>query len=193
MSHFIYSTKAIILGEMPNGEDNRLYFLLTEDLGFVMAQAVGVRLLKSKLRFHLSLFAKVEIELVRGKNIWRIVNVYPRDVKTFFNNSHVALFARLAQLVRRMVQGEEQNKKLFNEVAGVREILANNNLSKEETDNLELVSVARILHTLGYFDAIGKYCSIMEGNLDKLAFSEITPFKRDLLDDINQSLKESHL
>ncbi|MFA5841466.1 MAG: recombination protein O N-terminal domain-containing protein [Candidatus Paceibacterota bacterium] len=192
MSHFIYRTEAIILGEMPSGEDNRLYFLLTDELGFVMAQATGVRLLKSKLRFHLSLFANVDVEMVRGKNIWRIVNVYGRESKVFFRTPHAVVFARLSGLVRRLVHGEEDNKKLFNEVKGARAVLSENNLSPEEEANLELVSVARILETLGYFSA-GRYEPILAGAMSRDTASMVIPFRRELTRDINEALKESQL
>jgi len=109
MSHFIYSTEAIILDEMPQGEDSRLYFLLTEDLGLVLAQATGVRLLKSKLRFHLSLFDLARVELVRGKNIWRITSARSEaEAGKFYRSQNVDVFARLSRLVRRMVHGEAQ-------------------------------------------------------------------------------------
>jgi recombinational DNA repair protein (RecF pathway) len=192
MSHFIYRTEAIILGEMPSGEDNRLYFLLTDELGFVMAQATGVRLLKSKLRFHLSLFANVDVELVRGKNIWRIVNVYGRESKVFFRTPHAPVFARLAALVRRLVHGEEDNKKLFNEIKEARLVLLENNLSRDEETSLELVSVARILETLGYFSAL-KYAPILSGPISRETLSGVVSLRRELTRDINEALKESQL
>ncbi len=192
MSHFIYSTEAILLGDMPSGEDNRLYFLLTEKLGFVMAQATGVRLLKSKLRYHLSLFAHLDIELVRGKNIWRIVNAYPREAENFYNTPHAPLFARLSQLIRRFVHGEEENKRLFDEVKNAREMLFENSLSREEEDSVEIVSVARILGSLGYFSA-EKYAPILTGPLSKKTLSLVAPLRRELALDINSALKESQL
>ncbi len=193
MSHFIYRTEAIILGEMPSGEDNKIYFLLTEDLGFIMAQATGVRHLKSKLRFHLSLFSKIGVELVRGKNIWRIINVYPREKEIFFKTKYVNIFARLAQLIRRMVHGEVQNKKLFDDVLQTRMFLAENILSNKEETSVELISVARILNSLGYFIAEGKYQSILYGHIEKGILRRALLLRNDLVNDINLALKESHL
>lgn len=192
MSHFIYKTEAIILGNLPSGESSQLYFFLTKDLGFIMTEARGVRLLKSKLRFHLSLFANIDVELVRGKNVWRIVSVYPRENSQFFNTLHAPLFARLSGLIRRLVHGEEENGRLFDEVKNVRAILSQNNLSGEEEDNIELVSVARILETLGYF-SIDKYEPILAGTLNREMLSFVLPFRRELTLDINDALKESQL
>lgn len=192
VSHFIYNTETIVLGEMPSGENDRLYFFLTRDLGFVMAQAVGVRLLKSKLRFHLSLFARVDVELVRGKNIWRAVNVYPKENERFHLTPRAALFARLALLIRRLVHGEEENIRLFNEVSGAREIIAQNNLSDKEADSLELAAAARILHSLGYLNA-EEYGLVFDGALTKTTLARVPPLRSSLLAGINQALKESQL
>lgn len=48
--HHIYTTKAIVIKSLPSGEANKIYFLLTHDLGFIKASAQGVRLGKSKQR-----------------------------------------------------------------------------------------------------------------------------------------------
>jgi len=193
MSHFIYRTEAIILGEMPSGEDNRLYFLLTKDLGLVLAEARGVRLLKSKLRYNLYLFASVQIELVRGKNIWRVVNVYPNGSGTSFVSPNGDIFARLSQLIRRLVHGEEENGKLFNEMFSARELLSKNELSKEEATGLELAMVARVLFSLGYFDGKEKYNQILNEEINPRIVPTNSSFRRELTLDINEALKESQL
>src|SRR3989344_8190301 len=192
VSHFIYQTEAIILGEVPIGESDRFYFLLTRDLGFIVGQATGVRILKSKLRFHLSLFSSVEVELVRGKNLWRIVNAYPKESDQFYLNVHAPLFARLTLLIRRLVHGEEENQKLFEEINSVRDLLNENRLSQGEEENLEIVAVARILSALGYLHA-EKYPNIISGPFDRFVIARAAPFKSELVKNINAALKESHL
>ena len=57
--HHIYTTKAIIIKSLPLGEANKIYFLLTKDLGFIKASAQGVRLDKSKLKGHLEDFSAI--------------------------------------------------------------------------------------------------------------------------------------
>jgi len=178
---------------MPSGEDNRLYFLLTKDLGLVLAEARGVRLLKSKLRYNLYLFASVQIELVRGKNIWRVVNVYPNGSGTSFVSPNGDIFARLSQLIRRLVHGEEENGKLFNEMFSARELLSKNELSKEEATGLELAMVARVLFSLGYFDGKEKYNQILNEEINPRIVPTNSSFRRELTLDINEALKESQL
>ncbi|MEK7614083.1 MAG: recombination protein O N-terminal domain-containing protein [Patescibacteria group bacterium] len=193
MSHFIYKTEAIILSEMPSGEDSRLYFLLTKDLGLVLAEARGVRLLKSKLRYNLYLFASVQTELVRGKSIWRVVNVYPNGSGTTFVSSNMNIFARLSQLVRRLVHGEEENRKLFDEIFYARNLLLKSKLSKEEAIGLELAVVARILFSLGYFGGKEKYDQILNNELNTRIVPASPSFRRELALNINEALKESQL
>lgn len=189
MSHLIYNTEAILLADLPRGEDNRLYFFFTRKLGLVAAQATGVRLLRSKLRFHLSLFSHVDIELVRGKNLWRLVGVYGRTNPIIMDNWPP--FARISNLVQRMVHGEEINDALFETVVGARSMFSKP-VSKAESDQIELVSVARILSSLGYLDT-NKYSAVLDGDITDASLKSATEIKKNLIPDINRALKESHL
>ena len=193
MSHFIYGTKAIVLGEMPQGEDSRLYFLLTENLGLILAQATGVRLLKSKLRFHLSLFDLINAELVRGKNIWRLVSASSIGAEKFHRSPNAAVFGRLSELVRRMVHGEEENEKLFAVAENARELFLKNDLSLEEKNGAEALIAAKILSSLGYFDGGGKYETILSGDVTKESLRRMAPVRNDLVRSVNAAIKESHL
>ena len=72
MSYSVYSTRGFILGSAPSGEAGKTYFLYTEQFGLVRATAIGVRHLKSKLRYNLEDYGFVTFSLVRGKEFWRI-------------------------------------------------------------------------------------------------------------------------
>ena len=90
MNH-IYTTKAIIVKSAPVGEANKLYFLLTHDLGFIKASAQGVRLSKSKLKGHLEEFSLILLSVVKGKEIWRITSV-----ETIYQNTHIKSLEKLS-------------------------------------------------------------------------------------------------
>lgn len=180
------------MGEAPSGENDRLYFLLTRNLGFVAAQAAGVRLLKSKLRHHLTLFALVEAELIRGKNFWRMVSVSPAEETIFFRNKNTPVFARLTGLIRRLVHGEEENEKLFEDLKKSRALISENGLSEEEITVLETISAARILSALGYLSE-EKYPEIFHGEINKSVISGDRTILPALVKDINLALQESHL
>ena len=73
--HHIYHTEGIILGSRNFGETGKYYSIFTRDLGMISASAQGVRKMSSKLRFVLQDFAYLKIDLVKGKDFWRITNV----------------------------------------------------------------------------------------------------------------------
>ena len=115
--HHIYTTKAIIVKSMPFGEANKIYFLLTKDLGFVKASAQGVRLDKSKLKGHLEDLSAISVSVVKGKEIWRITST-----ETIYQNSFIKQSGKLSvlknifSLLLRLLHGEEKNEGLFDSV-----------------------------------------------------------------------------
>src|SRR5512146_101812 len=72
MSHHIYNTRALVLGSRTRGERDRVFALLTRDVGLVKALAQGVRRESSKLGGVLMDYAISDVSLVKGKNAWRI-------------------------------------------------------------------------------------------------------------------------
>lgn len=76
-----YGTEAIVLSSRPVGEADSMLTLYTEQLGKVEVLAKGVRLAKSKLRGHITAFARARVLLARGKEYWRLLDaeVHPRD------------------------------------------------------------------------------------------------------------------
>ncbi len=75
--HHIHHTNALILGSRNRGEANRVFTILTREMGLIHAVAQGVRLNKSKLRYALTDYSYAKIDLVRGKEVWRITSATP--------------------------------------------------------------------------------------------------------------------
>ena len=61
-----------MLSEKSIGEANRIYTIMTRDLGLVRAMATGVRKETSKLRGNIEPFSLASISFVKGKNYWRL-------------------------------------------------------------------------------------------------------------------------
>ena len=115
--HHKYNTEAFILKSLHHKDADKIYFLFTEDFGLVRAVATGVRLQKSKLRYHLSDFNCLNVSLVRGKDYWRIVGAEHSDdfIKGGKIDKEISdFFGKLFSLLLRLVHGEEKNKELFN-------------------------------------------------------------------------------
>lgn len=185
----IYKTLAIVLFKKPRGEANSVLFLMTRDLGCVYASAQGVRALKSKLRYHLDLHGMVRVDLVRGKDVWRIISASPTKGDPFLSTAAHAVLARIAALVKRLAHGEEPNPLLFTtfeEVyAYVKGVFFTNR------DAVELVAVLRILDALGYGPE-EPLRSVVTKPFSE-AVNEFSPFRTQAIKHINEALAASHL
>lgn len=163
MSYAIYSTRGWILGSAPTGEASKIYILYTEDFGLIRAKAQSVRLITSKLRYSLEDYSYCNFSLVRGKELWRLTGAQKLDGEV----KEPLVRARVLNLVRRLVQGEEKNEKLFAALA----LLAGDSVLSE------VGILSRVLSALGYID------------LDALAGKS----EREVISAINKALAETQL
>jgi recombinational DNA repair protein (RecF pathway) len=162
MSYAVYTTRGFIVGSAPSGEASKSYSIYTEDFGLIHARAQGVRLLVSKLRYNLDDYAFGSFSLVRGKEFWRLTGADTRTLP----REHILVGARVLGLVKRLVQGEEKNEKLF--AALLR-------LSEGGADEVGILS--GVLSALGYLDE-----AALAGKTD-----------RERIAAINKALKETQL
>jgi len=164
MAYHIYTTKGIILSSRPSREADKMYSILTEDLGLVHARAGGVRLEKSKLRGFLEPYSFVTVSLVRGKAEWRItstelIELVPVSLHT----------ARPLALIERLIAGEEIHPELYRTVAAF--LRVHNHDSASETR-----FVADVLFHLGY-----------------MREEDLKLEGKELIAAVNQGLRTSHL
>ena len=197
MAHHIYHTDAIVLGGINIGESHRLISVFTQYVGFVRAVARSVRNEHSKLRFCLQDFSRVQVSLVRGRQVWRITgatehyNLYhllSRDYKK------IVLLTHIRSLLRRLLHGEERNEYLFNATIVFFDALKDNKVSATALEALELITVLRILSSLGYL-VHDKQFSIYVGDvsLDEALLESVSNIRLQAVDAINLALTASHL
>lgn len=196
MAHHIYHTRGIILGSVPVGESNRFYKIFTEELGLVGATAQSVREGKSKLRYALQDLSFVSVDLVRGKEVWRITSAgewraFP-EIKG--DTARLKLFARACSLVSRLVHGEGREQELFADIAGAADFLE---LLGNETPKLfssfETLVTLRTLVRLGYLDPEGYEDFLEPGAYSRELLEKFEIFRIKSLPKINEALRESHL
>ncbi len=194
MNH-IYTTKAIIIKSIPIGEANKYYFLLTHDLGFIMASAQGVRLDKSKLKGHLQDFCLVNVSLVKGKEVWRITGVETIESGNFLKNTNKLIAIKnIFNLLTRLLHGEEKNEALYDSVESSYNFLLNNELKQASIKNLETITVLRILYNLGYFKhSFDLYDYVKSNDISDDLLVSFEQNKNKAIVDINTALQETHL
>ncbi|MES2315467.1 MAG: DNA repair protein RecO [Patescibacteria group bacterium] len=175
--HHIYHTEGIILGSRGYGEAGKYYSVFTRDLGMIYASAQGVRKISSKLRFVLQDYAYLKIDLVQGKDFWRIITAEKTGYleKITKKTETFKIFNNIARLLKRLLPGTEANEPLFQAVvSGLLDL--ENAHTKEEFEDQEIGLVLNILKKLGY----------VEGGHEAASRAQAISL-------INRVLKETHL
>lgn len=195
MAHHIYHTRGIILGSVPTGESNRFYKIFTEELGLVGATAQSVREGKSKLRYSLQDLSFVSVDLVRGKEVWRITSAGEwRSLSGIKGDTaRVKLFARVCSLAVRLLQGEGREQELFEDMVGVAEFLETHTVGERLLSAMETLAVLRALVYLGYLDPEGYEKFLEPGVYSQELLEEFGKIRVKILPQINDALKASHL
>lgn len=157
-----------------------------------MASAQGIRLEKSKLRYHSQEFSLGEFSFVRGKEFWRMTNAQKAE------NPTSDIIPRIALILRRLLHGEEAHQELFDHIQEsflFIESLGNPSvLTDEQMKTLESLIVFRIMHLLGYVGAdkgVGRDVVIAPLSIELL--STAAEHRTSLNRHINKALRESQL
>src|SRR3989338_11428375 len=147
--HHIYHTEGIILGSKNFGEAGKYYHIFTRDLGMILASALGVRKMSSKLRFVLQDFSYIKIDLVQSRNIFRVTNSSKTNIlEQITKQPHTfKVFANITRLLKRLLVCVESNEALFIDLLHNLSILEKSE-KKDDLKNIEAIIVLRILNNL---------------------------------------------
>ena len=152
--HTIHTTEAFILSSRPVGEGSVWLSLYTRDFGCLGARAQGAREHASKLRYHLQEGGHILIDLVRGRDVWRVVGATPDPSSPSAVRARDArsAHARIFRLLERLHPGEDADDALFETVRHWHIYAGNSERTQAEVEISEIVCVARIVARLGYLD-----------------------------------------
>lgn len=195
MAHHIYHTEGIVLRSSPTGEANKMLVIYTRELGLVFAAVRGIRLLKSKLRFALADFSYAKIDMVRGRDIWRVTSAEPVEnfaiARSHFKQS--AIIGNVAKLIERLCAGEDANPAIFEDTISAFYFLNQEELIVEAKEVTELTLVLRILNNLGYIGTSEALRQYLSSQYDPAAIDYKNLEKKTILFEINRALHESQL
>ncbi|MFZ2523560.1 MAG: DNA repair protein RecO [Minisyncoccia bacterium] len=193
MSYRVYTTKGIVLKKKNSGEQNSFLYILTKDLGLIIASARSTRSSKSKLKGLIEEFSHGDFSFVKGKNGWHLTNV-SENGNFFFqapNHSRKTL-AQMAAVLLKMIQGEEPHKEVYSTVVESFKFLTE--VTKDHIHIVEVLSVLRIMYELGYVRDDNEVTDFLKN--DDYS-SEILQQGQDnkikIVALINRALKESQL
>ncbi|MHB1118206.1 MAG: DNA repair protein RecO [Minisyncoccota bacterium] len=195
MAHHIYHTRGIILGSVPIGESNRFYKIFTEELGLIGASAQAVRREESKLRYALQDFSLIYVDLVRGKEVWRITSA---GEGAFFpavkgDITRLKLFARMSALLTRLIHGEGKEDVLFRDLLAALDFLEHTAIPASLVLSFETLAALRILSWLGYIDP-DQYEHFLEPGVWSVALLEdFEKVRKNIIPMVNEALHASQL
>jgi DNA repair protein RecO len=183
--HHIYTTKAFVIHSSPYGEAGKFFLLFTEDFGMIGVAAQGIRLSKSKLRYHVQDNSFSNVSIVRGKEVWRLTGAH--EIEYIENKT---LHLKILKLLKRLLHGEEKNERLFEII----EELYKTEIDEKDSDTVECLTVLRILNTLGYIKNTDEINIFLEDiSLTEEVISRFKLIQSKMVAIINQALKESQL
>ncbi|MFA6392949.1 MAG: DNA repair protein RecO [Candidatus Paceibacterota bacterium] len=193
--HHIYHTNGFILGSTNKGEANKMLTIYTREMGLVRAMVQGIRLHKSKLRFALQDLSYSNIDLVRGKDIWRVTSA--KNITTFpyarSSRPSLLIIARVSKLIERLCDGEESNEKIFDDFIQSLYLLDVEEVLSSSREALELHLVLRIMDQLGYIGELDMLKEYLGGDIDLDKTELLLKEKRSIISHINKALNESQL
>ena len=193
--HHIYHTNGFILSSRNTGEANKMLTIYTAEIGLVRAFAQGVRLHKSKLRFTLQDFSYAQIDLVRGREIWRVASA--KHISSFplarSNPQSLLLITRVCRLLERLCIGESPNENIFNDFIQAMHILDDENIPVSSREALELHLVLRIMNSLGYIGDSEMLSKYLLTSFDQSKTELLLKERQSIIAHINKALNESQL
>ncbi|MFA6999564.1 MAG: DNA repair protein RecO [Candidatus Paceibacterota bacterium] len=193
--HHIYHTNGFILSSVNKGEANKMLTIYTREMGLARAMVQGIRLHKSKLRFALQDLSYSNIDLVRGRDIWRVTSA--KNITTFpyarSSRTSLLIIARVSKLLERLCDGEQSNEKIFDDFIQSLYLLDVESVASSSQEALELHLVLRIMDQLGYIGESDMLKEYLGGNIDLDKTELLLKEKRSIISHINKALNESQL
>lgn len=192
--HHIYHTHGFILSSRNIGEANKVFTIYTREFGLIKAVCQGIRLHKSKNRFALQDFFYANIDLVRGKEVWRITSAKPIESFVFArsNKESILIIARVSSLLDRLCKGEESSFEIFDDFIQALYLL-DDDIIKEKREALEIHLVLRIMNSLGYVGDNGILNKYLSSSFEDSKIEILLQERQFIISHINKAISESHL
>lgn len=194
MSHAIYQTPALILMTKNMREANKLLVLYTREFGLIYVASQSIRVMNSKMRFHTNALSLVDVDIVQGKDIWKLTGIHEQVSSLSFAGSRwYELCSNISSVIMRLCKGEESNPALYNDIYSLYEHLqTHKEPSINERKILEIIIVVRILYHLGYWqgdESITHALNIFDPQIPEY----IHTHRRKILIGIHKAFEESQL
>ncbi len=190
--HQIHHTEAFVIKSISSGEASKRIWLFTRDFGLIMAVVQGVRKPSAKLQGHISDYAYIKADLVKGREVWRLIGaeMISGDVLHDTRNLVVRSFVRSLMFVDRFLVDEGPHEEMFEHIVSCAEILLQKDIDHKSFD---VLSLWRMLALLGYIAVEEHTHELMHKPLREAIDMLDIDTRSQLIAVANTAIKESHL
>jgi hypothetical protein len=134
------------------------------------------------------------VDLVQGKDFWRVTSASKTNAleQLSKNSGTLEVVSNIANLLKRLLTGVEENEALFADLINGFSVLENKT-EKEDLRNIEAIIVLRILDNLGYIGGNETLQTLIRSPFEENLIFEVSKSRSQILHQINKALKETHL
>jgi recombinational DNA repair protein (RecF pathway) len=185
MSYAVYKTEAIVVRTIPSGEANMDVVFLTRDLGKITARVQAGRKIESKMRMQLARYAHVVIDVVHGRQVWRLTGIASAGPERVFQDeSFLKGWHRAVTLAEFLIRGEEPHPELFDFFAA----FMKSSGQELPQEGVELFGVIHVLLALGYWHG-----EALPAVLTREIADSLTVRRKELVKMINEALEATQI
>jgi DNA repair protein RecO (recombination protein O) len=108
-------TQGIIIARRDFSEGDRIFWILTQDLGLIQALAKGVRKILARLSGHLELGNQVQLQLYKGRTFYTIIEAQVEDSFFYLKDdlSRASLIYHFFELVKVFLPLEQRQTQIY--------------------------------------------------------------------------------
>lgn len=189
--HPIIHTEAFVLKSIESGEANKRVWLFTKDFGLIVATVQGVRKSTAKLKSHIIDYCYINVDLVKGRDVWRLVSaqVINNPFVGNYNKLRARSYIRALSLVERFCVEEGGELELFVHLSN---ILNRLKTASENPNLFDTIVLWKILVLLGYLELGSDSQKLFYIDLDDI--DSIPEYiSKSLIKDVTDAINRTHL
>jgi len=190
--HAIHHTEAIVLKSSTHGEANKRLWLFTREFGLVVAAVQGVRKPGAKLRGHITDYGIIRADLVKGREVWRLISasLVTDPTSTRIREPMVRAYVRTLSALSRFLVDEGVNDELYEHILDCAQMVEE---GIYEAKIFDALSLWRVFAHLGYIAIEERDAELLVLPL-KEAYGKMTDqnYAR-IIESVKSAIEQSHL
>lgn len=190
--HTVHHTEAFILKTAPSGEANIRVWLFTKEFGLLMAMVQGVRKPGAKLQSHIIDYAYISADLVKGKDVWRLVSASIIDNPSAgkLRDPLLRAYVRTLSMLARFLIGEGTHPEIF---AHIEECLSVVKEGGYDAAAFDAFSLWKISALLGYIAPSDIEEPLLEQRMSAVLTAMTDEMRKRFVESVQSGITESHL